>query len=99
MLCIEDVRCCLYQLALCAQYHSMPRRGLGKTVTSLALILTQSKKVLGCTLIVAPVSVLSSWAEHIEALCPVGFQCYTYHGTKRRKERAFLEKHAVVLTT
>ena len=74
-------------------------RGLGKTVTSLALILSQQETVPGPTLIVAPVSVLGSWADHIQALCPDDTSCYMYHGPNRNRNSAVLSSSVVVLTT
>ncbi|KAJ7924933.1 SNF2 family N-terminal domain-containing protein [Mycena leptocephala] len=77
---------------------------LGKTLTMLALILATkadvSREFSNCTLIVAPLSVLSNWEKQIEDHCvPGSLTSYVYYGTKRDINPKELQRYDVVITT
>ncbi|GMK54505.1 hypothetical protein CspeluHIS016_0110910 [Cutaneotrichosporon spelunceum] len=79
--------------------------GLGKTLTTLALVLaTRNQEVTKgstkTTLIVCPLSVLSNWEKQItEHVVDGKLRFYVYHGANKGVTLATLAKHDVVLTT
>jgi len=68
--------------------------GMGKTITLVALLLARG----GPTLVVCPLSVLSSWEDQLRRFAPK-LVVYTYHGHGKNPDPSFLLKHDVVLTT
>ncbi|KAL1411453.1 hypothetical protein Q8F55_002409 [Vanrija albida] len=79
--------------------------GLGKTLTTLALVLaTRNSKPASpfsnATLIVCPLSVLSNWEKQIEDHVVIGkLKSYTYHGAGKGIGATALSKYDIVLTT
>ena len=67
--------------------------GLGKTPQTLALLLAEregrkSRKRLGPTLLVCPVSVVGNWRREAERFAP-SLRVLVHHGSERSKGRAF----------
>ncbi|CAK9786233.1 unnamed protein product [Cutaneotrichosporon oleaginosum] len=79
--------------------------GLGKTLTTLALVLaTKAQDVAQgstkTTLIVCPLSVLSNWEKQIEDHVADGqLRYYVYHGTGKSATPTTLAQYDIVLTT
>ncbi|EIW70483.1 hypothetical protein TREMEDRAFT_60987 [Tremella mesenterica DSM 1558] len=79
--------------------------GLGKTLTTLSLVLATKKDQItggysGATLIVCPLSVLSNWEKQIADHVAMGrLTSYTYHGTGKGVTASTLKEYDVVLTT
>ncbi|KAF5857340.1 hypothetical protein ETB97_005918 [Aspergillus alliaceus] len=81
--------------------------GLGKTLSMLALIAgslneTQEgqEQAKQSTLIVSPLSTLSSWENQIEGHFKEGSLSYTvYHGPTRTRDASSLAQHSIILTT
>ncbi|WRT66541.1 uncharacterized protein IL334_003500 [Kwoniella shivajii] len=79
--------------------------GLGKTLTTLSLILaTKSETASGAfgnaTLIVCPLSVLSNWEKQIGDHVAHGqLTHYTYHGASKGVTAKTLEQYDVIITT
>ncbi|ORY32870.1 SNF2 family N-terminal domain-domain-containing protein [Naematelia encephala] len=79
--------------------------GLGKTLSTLALILaTKGEKIQQgnskATLIVCPLSVLSNWEKQIrDHVTPGQLTYYVYHGASRGVTPASLSSYDVVITT
>ncbi|KAK4057555.1 hypothetical protein OIO90_001200 [Microbotryomycetes sp. JL221] len=77
--------------------------GLGKTVQTIGLMCKNPSKEDNCktTLIVAPLSLLSQWAEELEEKAPHQFDVFIYHGKGRDgiTKAKHLKRHDVVLTT
>ncbi|WVR06882.1 hypothetical protein IAU60_003918 [Kwoniella sp. DSM 27419] len=79
--------------------------GLGKTLTTLALVLaTKKEKETGAygntTLIICPLSVLSNWEKQIrDHIVPGQLSFYTYHGASKGVTATTLNQYDVVLTT
>ncbi|KAK4688842.1 hypothetical protein P7C73_g1286, partial [Tremellales sp. Uapishka_1] len=78
--------------------------GLGKTLTTLALVLaTKKEKTAGegsqATLIVCPLSVISNWEKQIaDHVVPGGLSWYTYHGAGKGVTASTLSDHDTVAT-
>eukprot|EP00747_Dinoflagellata_sp_TGD_P094869 gnl/TRDRNA2_/TRDRNA2_166268_c0_seq1.p1 gnl/TRDRNA2_/TRDRNA2_166268_c0~~gnl/TRDRNA2_/TRDRNA2_166268_c0_seq1.p1 ORF type:complete len:672 (-),score=124.39 gnl/TRDRNA2_/TRDRNA2_166268_c0_seq1:87-1823(-) len=79
--------------------------GLGKTVTILALILSDVKPSVerdggkvGRNLVVCPLSVIQNWVEQIRVHAP-SLRVRTYHGPDRDREPSSFVRHDVTLTT
>lgn len=70
--------------------------GLGKTVVTLARV--AEDRGHGPTLIVTPVSLIGQWQSEVAKKFP-DLTVYMYHGSRRRRDPAFLATHDVVLTT
>ncbi|OKL62144.1 hypothetical protein UA08_02996 [Talaromyces atroroseus] len=81
--------------------------GLGKTLSMLALIagsLNETRKgqeqAKKSTLIVSPLSTLSSWENQIKEHFKEGSLSYTvYHGPTRTRDASALTQHSITLTT
>lgn len=86
--------------------------GLGKTLTTLALVLARPRDPVELaqaapdlvksrgTLVVCPASVIMQWKEQVDAhIAPNTLKVNAYQGTKREKEIARLADHDLVLTT
>ncbi|ESQ48275.1 hypothetical protein EUTSA_v10021937mg, partial [Eutrema salsugineum] len=87
-------------------------QGLGKTISTIALILLQKLKSQskprkprsqksGGTLIVCPASVVKQWARELDEKVSNEHKLsvLVYHGSKRTKDPTELAKHDVVVTT
>ncbi|OXG23958.1 DNA repair protein Rad5 [Cryptococcus neoformans Tu259-1] len=79
--------------------------GLGKTLTTISLVLTTKNdpvgdKVSKSTLIVCPLSVLSNWEKQIrDHVAPSQLTFYTYHGAAKGLTAKKLGGYDIVLTT
>ncbi|KAL7421932.1 hypothetical protein Q5752_003704 [Cryptotrichosporon argae] len=79
--------------------------GLGKTLTTLSLVLATKKDEAapgfsGATLVVCPLSVLSNWEKQIkDHVAPGNLTSYTYHGATRDVTATTLASYDVVITT
>ncbi|ODO09326.1 hypothetical protein I350_02926 [Cryptococcus amylolentus CBS 6273] len=79
--------------------------GLGKTLSTIALVLATrgepvGDKVSQATLIVCPLSVLSNWEKQIQDhVAPKQLTFYTYHGAAKGLTAKKLEGYDIVLTT
>jgi hypothetical protein len=78
--------------------------GLGKTIQTISLILSNSRnsqgKWEGPTLIMAPLSVLSSWEDQIKEHSKDGaLKIYVHHGQRRLTITSMIERYHIVLTT
>lgn len=100
---------------LCHNYSTQPSptrggilcydMGLGKSLMVLSLILAnsnQSASTIKCppTLIVCPLSVVSSWEDQIRNHTREGkIKAYTYYGKNKSGDEDFIFAHNVVITT
>ncbi|TIA90490.1 hypothetical protein E3P81_02471 [Wallemia ichthyophaga] len=97
----DDVSCAFYiQLA----HSDSVKMGLGKTVQTLALILSNSsdKQVVRewskTTLIVAPLAVVAQWETEAKSKCD-GVRVLTHHGAARTRDAAAFANYDVVVTS
>nr|KYP63025.1 putative ATP-dependent helicase C23E6.02 [Cajanus cajan] len=77
-------------------------QGLGKTVSTIALILKERPTTPSAgTLIVCPTSVLRQWADELQnkVTGKANLSVLVYHGSNRTKDPYELAKYDVVLTT
>lgn len=80
--------------------------GLGKSITTLALLLSEMERsapvaksaAAGRNLIVCPLTVLHNWSEQIKLHAP-SLRCRLYHGSDRDKDSRRFGLHDVTLTT
>jgi SNF2 family DNA or RNA helicase len=80
--------------------------GMGKTVQMISLITTntpakeESRDRCTSTLVVCPLTLLEQWASEIRSHTKPGtLSVYTYHGSERSRDPAYLSTFDVVLTT
>ncbi len=72
--------------------------GLGKTLQAICLLADQKLKKGGCSLVVAPKTLLFNWASELDKFCP-SLQYLIYHGPGRTKITRDLKKQDVVIST
>lgn len=80
--------------------------GLGKTVQTLALLLTHHPSLIsddahvagGATLVVCPLSTLPQWVEELRKKAK-GLRVISFYGRNRINDTNWLNRHDVVLTT
>ncbi|KAJ0236125.1 Helicase protein with RING/U-box domain-containing protein [Hirschfeldia incana] len=81
--------------------------GMGKTIQAISLVLSQreveranSKRAVGCTLVLCPLVAVSQWLTEIERFTKQGStKVLVYHGAKREKNGNEFKKYDFVLTT
>lgn len=85
--------------------YSYRLKGIGKTLQTISLILKNRKPdsergFVKTTLIVLPVSLIDQWRLEIENKTMYGaLSVYVYHGAGRVKDKKFLQKFDVILTS
>ncbi|MBT97106.1 MAG: hypothetical protein CL902_00565, partial [Dehalococcoidia bacterium] len=71
--------------------------GLGKTITTLALVANSS--TTGPTLVVVPVTLVGQWEAEARRALPAGSRIIVYHGPRRPRNADTLSAATVVITT